>query len=471
LTWDPVPGASGYIITSPGGNVPQIDCGCDGSNGISLAPITVNTNSYTLPASLTNSCFVWQVTAICENGEKSPISDQACYTPKKSECEVTAPTNLQVVGNTVTWDPVPGAIGYIITSPAGNVPQIDCGCNGNNGVSIAPVNVNTNSYTLPASLTDKCFVWQVTAICKSKEKSPISNQACYTPKEEKCEATAPTNLQVVGNTLTWNPVPGAIGYIITSPAGNVPQIDCGCNGSNGVSIAPVTVSTNSYTLPASLADKCFVWQVTAICKSGEKSPISNQACYTPKEEKCEATTPTNLQVVGNTLTWNPVPGATSYIILSPAGNVPQIDCGCSGSNGVSIAPVTVNTNSYTLPASLADKCFVWQVIAICESGEKSPISNQACYKGSKKGEKDVISIYPNPNKGDMNIKIDTNNDSNVILNVYQFDGTLIKTINNLKPQRGHLDFNLNLQSRLNSGIYFFVFNIGDHTISKKVIIE
>ena len=387
------------------------------------------------------------------------------------DCETTAPTNLQVSGTTLTWDPVPGATSYIITSPAGNVPQIDCDCDKGTGISLAPVTVNTNNYTLPASLADNCFVWQVTAICESGDKSPISEQACYKPKEEECEVTAPTNLQVSGTTLSWNPVPGAIAYIISSPAGNVPQIDCGCDGSNGISIAPVTVNTNSYTLPASLSDKCFVWQVTAICKSEKKSPISKQACYTPKEEKCEVTAPTNLQVVGSTLTWNPVPGAIAYIVSSPGGGIKIIDCGCNKYNGVSIAPVTVNTNSYALPSSLKESCFVWQVTAICKSKEKSPISKQACYNGPKKGEKDIVSIYPNPNKGNMNIKIDTENDSNITLNVYKFDGTLIKTINNLKTESGHLDFNLNLQSRLNSGLYFFIFNIGDNTLSKKVIIE
>lgn len=384
------------------------------------------------------------------------------------DCETTAPTNLQVSGTTLTWDPVQGATSYVITSPAGNVPQIDCGCDKYNGISIAPITVNTNSYTLPIALQDKCFVWQVTAICESGEESPISNQACYTPEEVECELTSPTNLQISGTTLTWNPVPGATSYIVLSPGANVPQLDCGCDKYNGVSLAPVTVNTNSYTLPASLANKCFVWQVIAICESGEKSLISNQACYTPKEEKCETTTPTNLQVSGNTLTWNPVPGAIAYIVSSPGGGVKIIDCGCDKYNGISIAPVTVNTNSYNLPSSLKERCFVWQVTAICKSEKKSPISIQACYNGPKKG---TISIYPNPNKGNMTIKIDTDSNANTALNIYKFDGTLIKTIDNLKPKNGHLDFNLNLQSRLNTGIYFFVFNIGENTISKKVIIE
>ncbi|WP_452601369.1 T9SS type A sorting domain-containing protein [Pontimicrobium sp. MEBiC06410] len=385
-------------------------------------------------------------------------------------CETTAPTNLQVVGNTLTWDPVPGATSYVITSPPGNVPQIDCGCTGSNGISLAPITVGTNSYTLPASLQDMCFVWQVTAICEDGTESPISNQACHTPKEKECEVTAPTNLQVVGNTLTWDPVPGATSYTITSPPGNVPQIDCGCTGNNGISLAPITVGTNSYTLPTSLQNKCFVWQVTAICESGKKSPISNQACHTPKEKECEVTAPTNLQVVGTTLTWNPVPGATSYIISSPAGNVPQIDCGCEF--GISIAPVQVNTNSYTLPASLEGRCFVWQVTAVCESGKKSPISRQACYNKGKKGrDADKISIYPNPNKGNMDIKLNIEDVENIQLNIYSFDGTLIKTLENRKVINGELKFNLNLRSSLTKGVYFFSFNTGENIITKKVMIE
>ncbi|WP_299889469.1 T9SS type A sorting domain-containing protein [uncultured Lacinutrix sp.] len=307
---------------------------------------------------------------------------------------------------------------------------------------------------------------------------PEGHECVYTYEfiyecETECEVTAPTNLQVVGNTLTWDPVPGAVGYIITSPGGNVPQIDCGCRGNNGVSIAPVTVSTNSYTLPASLSDKCFVWQVTAICEDESQSPISSQACYTPQvKEDCETTAPTNLQVSGSTLSWNPVPGALYYTISSPAGNVPQIDCGCKF--GVSIAPISpIYTNSYTLPANLADRCFVWQVTAVCKNGEMSPVSSQACYGGDGdiKDVKEKVSIYPNPNNGVMDVKVEMDGRQEVTLSIHRFDGTLVKTIENSKITNGELNLNLNLKSSLQKGLYFFTFTSGDKTITKKVMIE
>jgi len=88
---------------------------------------------------------------------------------------------------------------------------------------------------------------------------------------------APTNLQVNGWVLTWDPVPGAASYIVSSPPG--PQISCHCQ--SPISIVPITTTTNSLLLPASLRDKCFVWMVTAVCRDGTQSDPSRQECYIP----------------------------------------------------------------------------------------------------------------------------------------------------------------------------------------------
>ena len=96
----------------------------------------------------------------------------------REDCIVTAPTNLTINGFTLSWDPVPGAIGYQVSSPS--FPEISCNCT--NQVSMAPINTTNTWVVLPNGLRDRCFIWQVRARCADGSWSPISHQMCYTPR-------------------------------------------------------------------------------------------------------------------------------------------------------------------------------------------------------------------------------------------------------------------------------------------------
>ena len=209
------------------------------------------------------------------------------------------------------------------------------------------------------------------------------------------------------------------------------------------------------------------------------------------EPDCEVTAPTNLgcTVFGNTtqLRWDAVTGAIGYTLYIEPNN-PRC---CSKGFPISLLPVHLTGNVYNIPPNFNYSCFAWKVVAKCEGEKTSPASDYQCFNAktacpiigldgdthegdtveSDGGIKDRVVIYPNPNNGIMDINITTANDTNIKLNVYKFDGTLINTVDNLKADRGSVDLNLNLTSKLTKGIYFFVFNIGDNTISKKVMID
>ncbi len=112
------------------------------------------------------------------------------------------------------------------------------------------------------------------------------------------------------------------------------------------------------------------------------------------------TAPTNLQVggiIGTTLMWDAVPGATHYVVSSP-GVGPIRNCRCE--TPISILPITTTTNSLALSSSLANKCFVWIVTAYCADGT-SATSEQACY--SAKGKDEFVTVSPNPSNGRFTI--------------------------------------------------------------------
>ncbi len=128
---------------------------------------------------------------------------------------------------------------------------------------------------------------------------PMSAEVCFTATEnidgelcvyedcfyyecdnESCEVSAPTNLQVSGNVLSWDPVPGAVGYVVSSPS-FIPPSNCDC--SSPAFIGNLQTTNNSLVVPNHLSNRCFYWQVTAICAIGETSQNSFTSCYNPEE--------------------------------------------------------------------------------------------------------------------------------------------------------------------------------------------
>ena len=182
--------------------------------------------------------------------------------------------------------------------------------------------------------------------------------------------------------------------------------------------------------------------------------------------------PTNLLVNGTTLQWDMVPGATSYIISSPAGNEPQIDCNC-GFSGVSIVPVTVTDNFYDLPVGLHDKCFVWRVTAVCADGTESPFSDQMCFGGDMRGKTSLdASISPNPTYGPVTFEIDASQKSGeVMIHVYRFDGQPIKQFKENLDLGEKLRFSWAGESELTPGVYFVKFSLGNEMITKTLIVK
>jgi len=226
-------------------------------------------------------------------------------------------------------------------------------------------------------------------------------------------------------------------------------------------------------------DTLYTATVTIIDQEGHICIYTYDFIYNCNED-CILSAPTNLRctVFGNTtqLRWDAVTGAIDYTLYIEPNN-PKC---CAKDNPISLLPITITSNVYNIPFNFNYPCFAWKVVANCEGEKTSQESNYQCLNTKTDcpivglegdgGIKDKISIYPNPNNGIMNIKLETEH-NNASLSIYKFDGNLVTTIDNLKTDRDNLDLNLNLTSKLTKGMYFFIFKIGKNTIRKKVIIE
>ncbi len=185
--------------------------------------------------------------------------------------------------------------------------------------------------------------------------------------------------------------------------------------------------------------------------------------------------PTGLDVDGFTLIWDPIPGITSYIIESPGPNDPKIECKkCKFP--ISIAPISVGTNSYTLPSNLRKKCFKWKVTAVCD-GVKSPSSYPACYGGKKvlTNEQSVdfeqIIVSPNPTNGILNFVLEAKNATDVSIEVTDFYGVVVQKLANSLTPNEPASVSWDGRGMLRTGIYFVKFITPNETIIKKVIVN
>lgn len=95
-------------------------------------------------------------------------------------------------------------------------------------------------------------------------------------------------LKVTDDVLSWNPVTGATSYLVT------------------VGDKTYTVLGNSFSL-AAFADATYSISVTPVAH-GFNSPAAATASY----EKKSPAVPENVRLVGTVLTWDAIPGATSY---------------------------------------------------------------------------------------------------------------------------------------------------------------
>ena len=193
--------------------------------------------------------------------------------------------------------------------------------------------------------------------------------------------------------------------------------------------------------------------------------------------------PINLNSIGGVLTWAPVQGATSYIVVIQIGGLTSCHCG-----GVfpTITQLNTTTNSVIIPDGLADQCFQWTVIANCERGA-STVSDPACYypprsrsgieneeKGSNLSRssslQEQLYVYPNPASKQLHFYLTDEQliENGFILQLINLSGELIKSKSfETGTQNGHLDID-----ELTDGYYLlqFIDETGE-SYFKKVIIS
>lgn len=202
-----------------------------------------------------------------------------------------APENVDIDNDTLTWDEVEGATGYVIY---------------NGETELGRVESTVTSYSL-AELAPGKYILTVVA---------LGNASAYYHDSEKSEPAdeyivtktldAPTNLKVSGTTFSWDLVDNATGYIVYYSASS--------SAANDILDSNVGKDTHSYSL-SNLDPGRYYLRVMA---KGDGEVYLNSAkssTYQTYTYNYDLTTPQNVKVSADgVITWDPVDKATNYKI-------------------------------------------------------------------------------------------------------------------------------------------------------------
>lgn len=262
------------------------------------------------------------------------------------------------------------------------------------------------------------------------------------------------------------------------------------NGNVGSYTYLATYTTQNLNFPATAPCYFIQHTVTSVCGSVcAAQSVCNLNCKKP----CPIPAPTNLAVTyaGSVLpappsgpykfSWNPVAGATSYVI-DIIWNDPTC---CRNDLLVSTVSIPVTTNSYTM--SIPTNCFSWTVKALCadgspvtsarkceqiSSGPGNPPPSGKAAPGGARSAHDLISIFPNPAFSSVSFAIETAEETAFQVTVTDINGKSVKTFEQMNTTGKKANITWNTTS-LSKGIYLVKITTAasDQAITKKLVIE
>lgn len=304
------------------------------------------------------------------------------------------------------------------------------------------------------------------------------------PAPENLRCNPVINGPYYGSYLSWDPVPGAVSYIVT-----IHEKDSLCCRPD-----PLMPGGYTYDIPASSTltsvidsiPHCFSWTVVAVMPGGGLSRRSEPFCSCtpggppPYGLRCD---PVGLD---SRLSWSPLPMAVSYKVALYA-----YDPACCAPNPlyptgfVSEVPVTGTT--LTVPTSFAD-CFSWTVVGVTADGLETVISERKCSCGvsisvSMKGEGTSSSgtgsgkidegisatAVPNPASEYVAFTVSGKQETPAGLTLHLFDMSGRELLNKPIDQNGKLQIDVRL---FLSGVYIYEIRSKDKILYKdKILIE
>jgi hypothetical protein len=325
--------------------------------------------------------------------------------------------------------------------------------------------------------------------------------------------------EVIVHVYNWGPTPGSSsqfgleinGNLTVTAAAPVAAFTLTSNGSNvsasstasgthtWVTYSSPTGNAGSYSYVGTYNTTSLSFTPTAPCYFIQHT-VSNECgttcaaqsiCNLNCKKPCTIAAPSNLQLTyaggiyppafpgAYKFSWNPVSGATSYVI-----EIIWSDPACCREDVRGREQsIPVTTNSYIM--DISTKCFSWRVKAICadgvpvESGKKCESLSSGIGNPSGKpapgnkllSQNELINIFPNPAKESVSFAIESVDEVDFVVTITDISGKVIKTFEQMKTENKKASVNWNTGS-LAKGIYIVKISTSDNqSTSKKLVIE
>lgn len=339
------------------------------------------------------------------------------------------------------------------------------------------------TYTCVAS-TGATYTWAFPAGWNATSFTTTTNSITVTPSSTLAVLNGTVTVTANGSTVCNNTATLTIGYASTAPTGvTAGCFSVGVAGGTSVTftnplpgtytatmISTVLGSTNVITSPVTLSGSTLSFSTSALTAGTYNLAIThNSGCGT-----ATATSTTLVTVAGNGTTLSPNFGVSqdNYFAIAPSTMVnPQYEWTTCTSAGVC---TTVGGNSALLslagatapPAGNQVCVTVYPLGSTCKTrlctaqGTHSRMANTVI-----KGESiDGVSIYPNPNSGNFNIRV-TDFKEDATATLYDLSGKKIKDFTLTKGE------NKIENESLAKGTYIVVVTIDGKNDVKQVIIK
>ena len=276
-TWPAVSGAVGYKINYTLCSQPDYN---------SSIQVSSTGNTVNITGLQANTCYKYQVQAICANNCTSSWSGSAPQvTTNAAICNIPtnlSGTNITTNGFSATWSAVSGASSYDLNY------TLCSETNYNNATSLT--NISGTSISLQNLTCGQSYKFQVRANCSnggvsswSGSSSCVNLTTCSTPN---VASASTSNVTTNGFTATWPIVSGAISYKINYTL---------CSQSDYSNATQVTSTSNTVNITGLQANTCYKFQVQAVCANNCTSSWSGSApqVTTSSVSSCGSCTWTN----------------------------------------------------------------------------------------------------------------------------------------------------------------------------------
>jgi len=347
LVWTPVNGATGYRVYW--GTESGVD---KNSNMLSLT----TTTDYGHSGIVGGATYYYRVSAIDTQGYESELSDEVSVSVPESPSNVSAIHIDSSDLNSITWNPVSGALQYRVywgTEPGVN----------QNSNMLSPTTVT--AYYHNGVMGGYTYYYRISAVSSTWVESALSNEVSVFVPFENSTVTPPTitsayyQSSLFRNYVSWNSVSGANQYRVYW--GTEPGVD-----KNSNMLSPTTATAYGHT--GVIGGYTYYYRVSAVSSTGVESDLSNEVNIS-----IPLVPPNGVSVVyqanngWNYLTWDSVSGALQYRVYW--GTEPGVD-----NNSEMLTPTT--TTDYGHSGVLIGNTYYYRVSVVNPLGIESNLSQE-----------------------------------------------------------------------------------------------